>query len=119
MLKCLGAGQAVVLRVHATQLVAIGLGASAIGCALGYLAQAALSRLSPVVLAAATTVLGVMPLLPDLFWVGLAVAIMGGLSFGTLLTMIMVPVFYSTLYGLRAPSKAAKAAPSKVQAGSA
>ena len=76
--------------------------------------QAALSRLRPVVLAAATTVLGVIPLLQDSFWVGLSVAIMGGLSFGTLLTMIMVPVFYSTLYGLDAPSKLkTEAAPTK------
>ncbi|MGO1117445.1 efflux RND transporter permease subunit [Rhodovibrionaceae bacterium A322] len=62
--------------------------------------QAALSRLRPVVLAAATTVLGVIPLLPDLFWVGLAITLMAGLSFGTLLTMLLVPVFYCTLYRL-------------------
>ena len=67
--------------------------------------QAALSRLNPVVLAAATTVLGVMPLLPDLFWVGLAVAVMGGLSFGTILTMIFVPTIYATLNGVHAPAK--------------
>ena len=65
---------------------------------------AALSRLRPVFLAAATTVLGVIPLLQDVFWVGLAVAIMGGLSFGTLLTMILVPVFYATVYRLRPDS---------------
>jgi multidrug efflux pump subunit AcrB len=62
---------------------------------------AALSRLRPVFLAAATTVLGVIPLLPDLFWVGLSVSIMAGLSFGTLLTMFMVPVLYATIYRLR------------------
>jgi multidrug efflux pump subunit AcrB len=62
---------------------------------------AALSRLRPVFLAAATTVLGVIPLLPDVFWVGLAVAIMAGLSFGTILTMFLVPVLYATMYGLR------------------
>lgn len=45
--------------------------------------NAALSRLRPVFLAAATTVLGVIPLLQDVFWVGLAVTIMGGLAFGT------------------------------------
>ena len=65
--------------------------------------QAALSRLRPVVLAAATTVLGVIPLLPDLFWVGLAVTIMAGLTVGTILTMVLVPVFYATLHRLRAP----------------
>ena len=62
--------------------------------------EAAISRLRPVVLAAATTVLGVIPLLQDVFWVGMAVVIMAGLTFGTMLTMILVPVFYATLYGL-------------------
>ena len=61
---------------------------------------AAISRLRPVVLAAATTVLGVMPLLPDVFWVSLAVAIMFGLSFGTVLTMIVIPALYSLFYRL-------------------
>ncbi|MBK0400431.1 efflux RND transporter permease subunit [Limibaculum sp. M0105] len=63
--------------------------------------EAAVSRLRPVVLAAATTVLGVIPLLQDVFWVGLAVTIMAGLSFGTLLTMVLVPTLYATLYRLR------------------
>ena len=62
---------------------------------------AAKSRLRPVVLAAATTVLGVIPLMSDLFWVGLAVAIMVGLTFGTILTMVPVPVLYSIFYRLK------------------
>ena len=65
--------------------------------------EAAVSRLRPVVLAAATTVLGVIPLLPDVFWVGMAVVIMAGLSFGTILTMVLVPVFYATLFKLSVP----------------
>jgi multidrug efflux pump subunit AcrB len=69
--------------------------------------QAALSRLSPVALAAATTVLGVIPLMQDPFWIGLAVTIMAGLSFGTILTMIMVPVLYTTFYNVHAKSKIA------------
>jgi multidrug efflux pump subunit AcrB len=66
--------------------------------------QATLSRLRPVFLAAATTVLGVIPLLPDVFWVGLAVTIMGGLTIGTGFTMIVVPVLYATLYRIPAKS---------------
>ena len=69
--------------------------------------NAALSRLRPVMLAAATTVLGVIPLLQDVFWVGLAVTIMGGLSFGTILTMIVVPVLYSIFYKVEVPPSAA------------
>jgi multidrug efflux pump subunit AcrB len=49
-------------------------------------------------LAAGTTVLGVIPMLQDVFWVGMAVTIMGGLSIGSVLTMIMVPVLYAILY---------------------
>ncbi len=60
-----------------------------------------MSRLRPVVLAAATTVLGVAPLLQDVFWVGLAVTVMAGLTFGTVLTMVLVPVLYATVYGLK------------------
>jgi len=64
--------------------------------------QAALSRLRPVFLAAATTVLGVIPLLPDVFWAGLAVTIMAGLTIGTGFTMIVVPVLYATFYRISA-----------------
>ena len=69
--------------------------------------NAAVSRLRPVMLAAATTVLGVIPLLQDVFWVGLAVTVMGGLTFGTLLTMIVVPVLYAIFFRIRVPESAA------------
>jgi len=65
--------------------------------------EAAVSRLRPVMLAAATTVLGVIPLLPDVFWVSMSVTIMAGLSFGTVLTMVLVPVLYATLYRIPSP----------------
>ena len=65
--------------------------------------EAAVSRLRPVVLAAATTVLGVAPLMQDVFWIGLAITIMAGLSFGTVLTMVIVPVLYTMFYRIRTP----------------
>jgi multidrug efflux pump subunit AcrB len=68
--------------------------------------EAALSRLRPVVLAAATTVLGVIPLLQDVFWVGMAITLMAGLSFGTLLTMFLVPTLYAILFRIPSPAKA-------------
>jgi len=68
--------------------------------------EAAVSRLRPVVLAAATTVLGVIPLLQDVFWIGMAVTIMAGLAFGTVLTMFMVPVLYATFYKIKSPAAA-------------
>ena len=63
--------------------------------------EAAVSRLSPVVNAAATTVLGMAPLLQDGFWISMAVTIMFGLAFGTILTMVVVPVLYTWLYKVK------------------
>lgn len=62
---------------------------------------AAVTRARPVMLAAGTTVLGVIPLLQDVFWVAMAVTIMAGLAFGSLLTLVVVPVLYSILYGVK------------------
>ncbi len=67
------------------------------------LMDSAVSRLRPVVLAAATTVRGVAPLLPDVFWVAMAVTIMFGLAFGTVLTMVLLPVFYACFFRIRQP----------------
>ncbi len=71
--------------------------------------QAAVSRVRPVALAAGTTVLGVIPLLQDVFWVSMAATIMAGLAFGTILTMIVVPVLYTILYRIPSPPKSALA----------
>jgi multidrug efflux pump subunit AcrB len=58
---------------------------------------ACVSRLRPVLLAAVTTILGMAPLLTDAFFASMAVTIMGGLAFATILTLIAAPVFYSLL----------------------
>jgi multidrug efflux pump subunit AcrB len=65
--------------------------------------EAGLSRVRPVVLGAATTILGVAPLLQDGFWVSMAMTIMAGLTFGTVLTMVLVPVLYATLHRIPSP----------------
>lgn len=62
------------------------------------LINAAVARLRPVLLAAGTTVLGVIPLLSDVFWASLAVVIMFGLAIGSVITMILVPVLYALFY---------------------
>jgi len=67
--------------------------------------EAAVSRLNPVVNAAGTTVLGVLPMLQDVFWVALAVTIFFGLIVGTVLTMIVVPTLYALLYRIPAESE--------------
>jgi len=68
------------------------------------LVDAAVSRLRPVVLAAATTVLGVMPLVQDIFWIAMAITIAAGLTFGTILTMVLLPVIYAIFHNIRAPA---------------
>ena len=61
--------------------------------------MASQSRLRPVMLAALTTVFGMSPLLSDAFFREMAVCIMSGLMFATLLTLVAVPVFYRIALG--------------------
>lgn len=63
--------------------------------------QAGMTRLRPVALAALTTVLGMMPLLLDAFYISMAVTIMIGLSFATVLTMVVIPLNYAIWYRVR------------------
>lgn len=63
--------------------------------------DASVSRMRPVCMAAITTVLGMLPLVIDPFFQGMAVTIMGGLTFATGLTLILVPVFYVIFYGVK------------------
>ena len=65
------------------------------------------ARLRPVMLAAGTTILGMIPLLADRFFVSMAVTIMSGLAFATVLTLVAVPVLYSILYRVRPDEPAA------------
>ena len=64
-----------------------------------------LSRMRPVSLAALTTVLGMIPLVPDAFFASLAVTVMFGLSFATVLTLIVIPVLYACFYHVPNPGK--------------
>ncbi len=56
------------------------------------------SRLIPVSMAALTTILGMTPLLQDAFFIAMAVTIMFGLGFATVLTLIVVPVLYAIFF---------------------
>ena len=62
------------------------------------LCDAAASRVRPVVLGALTTVLGVLPLLGDAFFRSMAVVLVFGLSFATLLTLVVVPALYAAFF---------------------
>ncbi len=66
--------------------------------ALEAVVDSGVSRLIPVSMAASTTILGMMPLLTDAFFVAMAVTIMFGLGFATLLTLIVVPVLYAIFF---------------------
>lgn len=65
------------------------------------LSDAAVARTRPVLLGALTTILGVAPLLLDPFFKSMAVTIMFGLLFATLLTLIVVPLLYAVLFRVR------------------
>ena len=63
--------------------------------------DACVSRLRPVAMAALTTALGMIPLLPDAFFVAMAVTIIAGLMVATVLTMLVVPVLYAILFRVK------------------
>ena len=62
------------------------------------LLDAAASRVRPVMLGALTTVLGVLPLLGDAFFRSMAVVLVFGLGFATLLTLLVVPALYAAFF---------------------
>ena len=64
----------------------------------------ATSRLRPMVLTAISTVLGLLPIAPTVFWGPMAFAIMGGLLVATLLTLIFLPALYVTVFGGKPPA---------------
>ena len=59
------------------------------------------SRLRPVMMASLTTILGMIPLIPDAMFGSLAVTIMGGLFVGTLITLIFIPIFYAMFFKIK------------------
>ena len=63
------------------------------------------SRVRPVAMAAITTILGMIPLLFDVFFQSMAVTIMFGLGFATILTLIVVPVLYTMLFKIKVPKQ--------------
>jgi multidrug efflux pump subunit AcrB len=70
--------------------------------------EAATGRFRPLLLTAVSTVLGMLPIAPTLFWGPMAFAIMGGLFVATILTLVLLPVLYVTIYGRRAGRETAE-----------
>lgn len=63
--------------------------------------DASVSRVRPVAMAALTTVFGLIPLVFDVFFGAMAVTIIVGLLFASILTLIVVPVLYVTFFRFR------------------
>ena len=62
---------------------------------------ATVSRVRPVIMASLTTILGMAPLLGDPMYGSMAITIMAGLTMGTLITLVLLPVVYSTLFHVK------------------
>jgi multidrug efflux pump subunit AcrB len=60
--------------------------------------EAAVHRVRPVVLTAVATVLAMIPLTHSVFWGPMAIAVMGGLTIATLLTVFFVPALYAAWF---------------------
>jgi multidrug efflux pump subunit AcrB len=73
--------------------------------------EAAMSRFRPIMLTAISTVLGMIPIAPTIFWGPMAYAIMGGLLVATVLTLVFLPTLYVTCFSWRSPAPARPATP--------
>lgn len=67
--------------------------------------EAATSRFRPIMLTAISTVLGMIPIAPTIFWGPMAYAIMGGLLVATLLTLLFLPALYVAWFRVREPAE--------------
>ncbi len=71
--------------------------------------EASSSRFRPIMLTALSTVLGLIPIAPTVFWGSMAYAIMGGLLVASLLTLVFLPTLYVTWFkGFPPPATAAE-----------
>jgi multidrug efflux pump subunit AcrB len=67
--------------------------------------EGAISRFRPIMLTAISTVLGLIPIAPTVFWGPMAFAIMGGLFVATLLTLVVLPALYVTFFRVQEPNE--------------
>jgi multidrug efflux pump subunit AcrB len=68
--------------------------------------DASSARFRPIMLTAVSTVLGMIPIAPTVFWGPMAFAIMGGLLVATLLTLVFLPALYVAAAGREKPEAA-------------
>ena len=67
--------------------------------------NATVRRSRPISLTALAAVLGMLPLTTSVFWGPMAVALMGGLTVATLLTLLFVPALYAICFRVKAPAR--------------
>lgn len=65
--------------------------------------EATVSRVRPVLMASLTTIVGMLPLVVDPMYGSLALTIMGGLTMGTIITLVLLPLFYAALFHIHRP----------------
>lgn len=63
--------------------------------------EATVSRVRPVLMASLTTIVGMIPLIPDPMYGSLALTIMGGLTMGTIITLLLLPLFYTAIMHIK------------------
>jgi multidrug efflux pump len=63
--------------------------------------ESAVRRARPVILTAATAILAMLPLTRSVFWGPMAMAIMGGLSIATFLTLMNLPALYVLMFRVK------------------
>lgn len=73
----------------------------------------AVRRFRPIVLTAAAAVLALVPLSTSLFWGPMAMAMMGGLIAGTILTLTFLPALYALSFGIGAKAAEGQEAPER------
>ena len=66
--------------------------------------EATVSRVRPVLMASLTTIVGMIPLVTDPMYSSMAITIMGGLTVGTMITLVLLPIFYATLFRIHKPA---------------
>lgn len=66
--------------------------------------EATVSRVRPVLMASLTTIVGMIPLVNDPMYGSMAITIMGGLTVGTLITLVLLPIFYTALFHIHKPN---------------
>ena len=67
--------------------------------------EATVSRVRPVLMASLTTIVGMIPLLGDPMYGSMAITIMGGLTAGTIITLLLLPLFYTAIMKIKRPAE--------------